>query len=631
MRTRFLVIIAGALLLSGLLAGCKKQGGDKKAEGEDDGMKSRGMKAMAAMDGEDGMDGMDGMAVADGMEAMQPDRPAEDPPRADAPAADKEAVAEGVLTEVKGTVEVRRAGKEEFEAIAKDAQVFAKDALRVGKDGEATLALWDNSTVELPAETAITVNASDAIKDPAPSITVMAGAARFDVNPRTEGQGPVAIYTPSSVVNVQGTTLVIGVGLSGASRVAVEVGKVDLVPVAKADAPAVEIPQGKVVVVPMGQMSAAAVAYEPAKAGWDEWLEAEDKKGADQAGNLAATHAGQVDGLAKDGETLDEAGAKAEADGEKLSTEAVDAEKKNDAKVYVVVQPKLASNLDMLAAVRNQRQLVDARMAAHAYLLGLMHARIRAGMYKVPGPALERVAREHERAMRLAQARRAHALQRYLAERKSITRHQRAYYQHHPRGRVMAPKLKIVVPPFYANVKLRPVVRPAPIRVVGYNRPIYRQPVYRGKFQPYRPVAVVVKPGAKPVTVPSFRTRTWHQQDQWRKVREARIARQASQRAVWRKAVIEKRQARWVKRPDSRPFLGGRHPGPMGAGPDGMGPHGPGPMVHDPDDMGPRGRGPMMRDPHDMGPHGMPAGMPVLDEIRRRRMERRTMGPGGGQ
>ncbi|MDY0000541.1 MAG: FecR family protein, partial [Polyangia bacterium] len=245
MRTRFLALAGVCVLVSSLGIGCKKQGGDKQAEG-DDGMKGRGMRAMEAMEGDEGMEAAEGMDSMGTMEAERPvaERPAEDPPRADAPAAeDKDAVAEGVLTEVKGTVEVRRAGKEDFEAIAKDAQVFAKDSIRVGKDGEATLALWDNSSVELPAETAITVNTSENIKEPAPSIAVMAGAARFDVNPRTEGQGPVSIYTPSAVVNVQGTTLAVGVGLSGAARVAVEAGKVDLVPVAKADGAAVEVPQ----------------------------------------------------------------------------------------------------------------------------------------------------------------------------------------------------------------------------------------------------------------------------------------------------------------------------------------------------------------------------------------------------
>ncbi|MDY0002553.1 MAG: hypothetical protein RBU30_14755, partial [Polyangia bacterium] len=447
-------------------------------------------------------------------------------------------------------------------------------------------------------------------------------------NPRTEGQGPVSIYTPSAVVNVQGTTLAVGVGLSGAARVAVEAGKVDLVPVTKADGAAVEVPQGKVVVVPFGQPPAAPAAYQAANAGWDEWLETEDKQAADKAEAVADVHAGQVEALQKDAETLDQAAATADGEAEKLAADAAAAEKKADDKAYVVVQPKIATTLDTQVAARDHRMLVDSRLLAHAYLLALLRARIKGGVYKVPAPVLAKIETRYENSYKLSHQRRIRALQRYRAERAHMKRWQKHYYIHHPRGRAVAPKLKVVVPPFYMKAKIRPMVRPAPVRLVGYDRPVYRRPAYRGKFQPYRPVVVAARPGVRPPVVPVFRPKAWHNNDNWRKEHQARVVRMAPQRAVWKKAVIEKRQVRWAKRPDTRTFhrgpmgvrgpmhdaMGPHGPGPVGPGPMlrdphgmgpvGPGPVGPGPMLREPHGMGPVGPGPMLRDPHGMGPHG---------------------------
>ena len=123
-----------SLLLTGPV-GCKKKG--SKAKKDTPGAMQEGMEAMGAMKAEPGMGAM----------AAKPDTPAEPAePKVEPP---KDLVAEAVLSEVTGTVEVRKAGETEFKAAAAQTKLHEKDAVRVGKDGSASIALWDNSSIEL--------------------------------------------------------------------------------------------------------------------------------------------------------------------------------------------------------------------------------------------------------------------------------------------------------------------------------------------------------------------------------------------------------------------------------------------------------------------------------------------------
>ena len=546
---------------------------------------------------------------------------------------DKEAVPEGVLSGVKGAVEVRRAGQSEFTAAKDDTKVFAKDSVRVGKDGEATLALWDNSSVELTPESAITLNTSAAIKSPSPSVTVMAGAARFDVNERTEGQGAFSIYTPSAAVAVQGTVLAVGVGLTGNARVAVEEGKVSVTPVAKVAAKPVTLAAGKVIVVPMGKAAPAPKAYSAEKAGWDEWLEAEGQAAVKNAGNVSAMHSGSVETLNKDAASLENAEDKESQAGENLQKQIDDAAKANKPAVYKKLQPRLAAHLDHQAVVHRNLSLYQGRMHAHAYLLGLMSARMEGGVYKSKPEVRAAVLKHHRRVAQRELRWERRRVKRLRRHHRRVRRQRRAYYLHHADGRRLAPKMKVQIPKFYRKHKLRRRLRRQRIVIAGYNRPLYRRPKYRGKRR--KLVAANLE----------RRNKAWFKHKTWRERRMKRAKRNAAKRRIWRKHA-QKRRARWTKRPAyrakwrkmRRKWRRGMRPG---MGPHGMhmgmGPHG---MRMG---MGPHGMR-MGMDPHGMrgmrfgmhGKRGMRFGMRLTKEERRkirmkrrkklRKMRRRNMG-----
>ncbi|MFH2010667.1 MAG: FecR domain-containing protein [bacterium] len=544
-----------SLLVTGPVGCKKKPGSDAKKDAP--GAMQEEPGDMDPMSGKQGR-GVGAMAATPA-EPAEPARPAE--PKVEVP---KDQVPEGVLTEVTGTVEVKKFGETEFKAAAAETKLNAKDSVRVGKDGQATVALWDNSSIELTPETAVRLDGSEAIKDPAPSVTVMAGAARFEVHERTEGQGPFAIYTPSAVVSVQGTTLAVGVGLSGSARIGVEAGKVAVTPVAKADAAPTPLAAGKALVLPLGQTKATITAYKAADAGWDAWLEQEDNKGVKVAAELAKQHSTQVDQATQDTETLEGAEDKAQAQGEQLQKQVLAAEQAKKVAEYKKLQPRFEDNLEARAAVSRQLRLAHSRRAAHAYLLGLMNARIHAGVYQVPKPVQLAVLREFSQAETRRARRRVRGIERGLRRRKQIQRWRRAYFTHHAQGRVLAPKYEVKVPAFYAGVKLRRRLRrPRPV-IVGWRGPVFHQPQYRGKV-------LRVKKGQR-----VRRAVGWHQDKQWRARRQARLVKSAARRQVWRKAVVEKRRKRWQKRPRiqgiHRGWRGGMQPGgPMGMRPGQLG------------------------------------------------------------
>lgn len=584
--------------------GCKKKPADKAKSGAANEMGAMG--AMGQMN-----------ATADRTAPRRPeDRRAA---RLAAPARDaaKEEVApEAVLSEVKGTVEIKRSGQDAFAKAEKDAKVFAEDSVRAGKDGEAVLALWDNSSIELTPESALTMNNSDAIKAPSPSVTVLAGAVRFEVNPRAQGEGPFTVYTPTSVVNVQGTTLAVGVALSGAARVAVEEGKVELVPVATVTAKPIELPQGKVVVVPPKGRPLPLAAYKPDT--WDDWLETEDAKAAKRADAVADAHAAQVVALAAEAEALRGAEEKAGAAGEDLDKKAAEAAAKKQLEAYKKLQPKLAGDLATYAAADIQRQFVGARLAGHAYLLALLRARADAGIYQLKPPQRARLAKAYARALRREQKRRLRLRAWRRHRRRRVRRLRRAYLLHSAAGRALAPRFKVTVPAFYAQIKLRRRLRRRAIRLHGYSRPLYRRPRYRGKRR-----------AARGVALSRMRLqRNWYRNKMWRKRRRARHARWAARRAAWRTAVIARRLRRWSKRPQIR-FRRGRIVRPglrLGMGP-GMGR---GVLRHLGPGMGPGWHG---RVRVGMGPgwHGRvrvgmePFGMRIRRPLRRERRLRRGM------
>ncbi len=605
-RIRMLAGLTTLLVVAGGAPGCKKKQ-------EDEG-KGEAKGAMAAMADPGAMD-----------------RPARDARReakkAPPPRANKDEVPEGIISLAKGTVEIRRAGLEGFEKVAKDDKVFAEDAVRVGADGEATLAMWDNSSVQLAPESAVTVNSSEDIKAPAPSVTVMAGAVAFDVAERDQGQGPFSVYTPSSVAHVQGTVLSVGVGLSGASRVGVSEGKVEVVPVAKLDAKPLALPAGKVVEVPFGKPPASPAAYQPDQ--WDDWLEREDARAIKQADRFATVHAERVDKLVAMDEKLEPIDEKLDKQAETLEKKVATAAKNKEVKVYSVAQPKLQANVDLQESVLQQRRFLGSRAAAHAYLLALMRARAEAGVYKLDPKVLEKIAKRQERVMKRVDRRRLRRARRVQPRRRRIRRLRRHYLLHHPSGRQLAKKLDVEVPSFYRKRKLKPqrrrrVRRRA--RIAGYDGPVYHRPRYRGRVRKIKRARRRAHRAAR--RLGPGPDRTWYRDKQWRKRRKKRMKRRNKHQRRFRKAVIKQRRKRWAKRPKVRMRRRGRRRGgrrARGMGVRGMGVRGMGVRG-----MGVRGMGIRMRERDGMRVlrgRGMgERGMGVRRGMRMRRVDRRGMG-----
>jgi hypothetical protein len=569
---RAFAIGCAAVLLLTSTVGCKKKPAEKKADPAGE-MASGDMKpAGDVKPGERPVAQPEKQPVAE----VEPKLPV-----------DKDAVPEGVLSGVKGAVEVRRSGTSEFKAAADDTKVFAKDSVRVGKDGEATLALWDNSSVELTPESAITLNTSAAIKNPSPSVTVMAGAARFDVNKRTEGQGVFSIYTPSAAVAVQGTVLAVGVGLLGNARVAVEEGNVAVTAVAKVDAKPVMLPAGRVVIVPMGKVTAAPSAYSAEKAGWDEWLESEGQAAVKKAAEIAKLHSGAVDQLNTDADTLESAEDKESLASEALEKQVTAAATANKPAEYKKLQPRLAVHLNTQAAVRNQLRFTNGRRYAHAYLLGLLAGRIEGGVYKTKAEVRAAVLKDYQRVSTRRAKWRLRRYKRRIRQRKRVRRHRRAYYLHSAEGRILAPKLKVEVPKFYAKVRLRRKLRRQRIAIAGWKGPVYHRPRYRGK--------------RRKLEAGSLRRRnnkTWYANKKWRERRAKRWNRNKAKRVLWKKHA-QKRRVRWAKRPSYRKKMRQMRRKWRRGMRRGMGPRG----MRGVDPRGMHGMG--IRGMRGMGPHGM--------------------------
>lgn len=478
-------------------------------------------------------------------EVEKQDPAADEPEEAAAPEPAKDdSPAEAVLTAVKGTVEVRKEGADTFAAAAAETEIQGGDTIRAGKDGEATITFWDHSTAELTPESALTVDSGRTLTEPAASATLLAGAAQFDVTQREEGQGPFSVYTPAAVTAVQGTVLAVGVGLSGTTRVGVEKGQVEVIPVANLEAKPTVVKAGKAVEIKSGEDKAARAAYSTEKADWDGWLEKQDASAAQAADAIAKKHAELITKLNKDAEDLAKKEKELAQKAAELEQKIAELEKKKKEAEYKKIQPQFADELERVDAVKNHYRLVNARVAAHAYLLALLRARAEAGVYKVPPPRLKQVNQHYASVGAVMPTYWQRRHRRRLRHRKRMRRLRRAYYLHHPEGRAVAPAVGIEVPKFYKRLRLkrRRRARRRRIKIAGWKRPIFRRPRYRGK----RLKRAKARRRWR-------RTRNWYKKQQWRKKQKALRARRTKRRARWRKAVIARRRKRWKKRPKVRP------------------------------------------------------------------------------
>ncbi|MBZ0231287.1 MAG: FecR family protein, partial [Deltaproteobacteria bacterium] len=135
-----------------------------------------------------------------------------------------------VLAAVSGTVEVRRVGETAYQAAAADTPLYPGDQVRTGEQSTATIAMADESVIEVAEVSTVGVASREGGADPASSAAVLAGLARFTVTSRAPGEGAFKVYTPGGVVMTRaepvgvesGAVDVVGLAATAAEPVAVE-------------------------------------------------------------------------------------------------------------------------------------------------------------------------------------------------------------------------------------------------------------------------------------------------------------------------------------------------------------------------------------------------------------------------
>jgi hypothetical protein len=390
---------------------------------------------------------------------------------------DKDEGGAAVLSAMTGTVEIRRVGVETWEAAAADAELQPGDQVRTGDQSTATVALADETAIEVAEESAVAIGSREATADPASSAGVLYGVARFTASPRAEGEGPFMVYTPAGIIATKGTVYSVGVVASGQTRVGVEEGEVEVAGAAKLDAP-VSVPSGKVVVLePAGAVGTVEATGTVDFGTWRD--EAEAKVDADAAAKFHAERAAALEAELKVTYAELEAQAQATAEAEAKAQAAADA---NDAAAYEATAPEIGAGVDASFALSLKLQFLTNALLAHAFVVDALYVR-HPSVVAIVEPVRPQLAAS------ILWQKKFHAVAHiHLLPLRPI------FYVHHPVGRVHAKFVAYAIPPFFAKVNLR-----------------YKVPDVRGRVKVvYVPPAVKYKAGFKKAIWIGAPKANWH-------------------------------------------------------------------------------------------------------------------------
>jgi hypothetical protein len=343
----------------------------------------------------------------------------------------------GVITAVKGTVEVRRLGETAYAAAKQDTQLYAGDVVRAGEGGSATITLADESVIEVAEVSTISMGSRHGTADPASSAAVLSGIARFTITPRAPAEGAFRVFTPAGVIITKGTTYGVGVAASGEARVGVETGAVDVIGLAELDAKPITVEQGASVVLAANGDVASPSPWPSDD--WGTWRDEADAK-IEVTAALDA-HAAAMTSIATQ---LKDAYADLSASADSVATfeaNAAASATANDPAKYEAALPDGAATIDASFAVAGRLELLTWAYASHAALATDIYVRHPAkveAQWTVAAPQVDAAVLWPKRFEVTAVG--------YLEPLRM------QYYVHHPRGRVHAPLVGIVVPEFYAKV-----------------------------------------------------------------------------------------------------------------------------------------------------------------------------------
>jgi hypothetical protein len=353
-----------------------------------------------------------------------------------------------VISATEGTVEVRRVGTETWDSAGAEAELREGDQVRTGDGATATVAFVDETAVELAEGSVVAVGSREATADPASSAAVLYGVARFSVAERAPGEGPFLVYTAAGVVATKGTVYTVGVAASGAARVGVESGEVEVAGAAKLDAP-VAVNAGQVILIaPEGAAGSAEAAADIDWGAWRDETEAELEIEA-----AAELHAARIAALEAE---LEAAYAELEAQGAAAAEASVTAEaaaEADDTDAYLAAAPEIAGSVDASFALSLRLQLLSYAMLSHGYIAESLYVR-HPEVQPIIAPARPRLAAAvlwHKRY--------------HVVSDVHLEPVRTYYYLHHPRGRTHAAAVGFEIPSFYARARLAADVAPPRARV----------------------------------------------------------------------------------------------------------------------------------------------------------------------
>ncbi len=342
------------------------------------------------------------------------------------------------IAAVTGTVEVRRVGEAAYASAAKGTKLYPGDAVRTGEKSTATIALADQTVIEVAEVSTIGVASRDGTADPASSAAVLAGLARFTVTPRTPGEGSFRVYTPAGVVVTRGTVYGVGVAASGQVRVGIESGTVDVIGLAELAATPVRVAMGHAVLLEAGGTVASPAVW-PAD-DWGAWRDDADAKL-----EIAAAFDGHAKAMAELETSLVDAYADLSTAATSVASfeaSAAASADKSDTASYQASLPEASATIDASFALGGRLEALTWANAAHAELatdLYVRHPDVIEAKWSAVAPRVDAAVLWPKRFEVTATG--------YLEPLRM------QYYVHHPVGRLHAPLVGISVPAFYAKVE----------------------------------------------------------------------------------------------------------------------------------------------------------------------------------
>lgn len=134
--------------------------------------------------------------------------------------------ADAVVQSIKGQVELRRAGAEQWQPAKEGDELWAGDAVKTGKRSRALIKMGTNIEIKLSSSSQLLVRPQEGEPYP-PGVALLIGRLLARVVAGSEGQ-PFEVETTNAVAGVRGTVFSVAVGDDGASFAAVDEGKVEL-------------------------------------------------------------------------------------------------------------------------------------------------------------------------------------------------------------------------------------------------------------------------------------------------------------------------------------------------------------------------------------------------------------------